>query len=158
MDFKHIIYAFACLSFAVVIGAAVYEHVAVVPRWATAPPASLSMFQGKYGLNPTPFWVAIHPVTLLLLTAAIILFWKTGSRPYLLITFAGYVIVLIITFTFFVPQLIAITNTAFSGEADHALTKRAKLWEALSLVRLFFLIVLAIVGFLGLTKTGMRSA
>ncbi|MBX3254696.1 MAG: hypothetical protein KF862_11195 [Chitinophagaceae bacterium] len=156
MDFKNIVYAFACLSFAIVIGGAVYEHVAVVPRWSSAPPASLSMFQGKYGLNPTPFWKAIHPVTLLLLTATMILFWKTGSRPYLLITSIGYVVVLIITFAFFVPELIAVTGTAFSQKIDVFLAKRAKLWEALSLVRLLFLIVLAIVGFAGLTKTTPR--
>jgi len=158
MDFKNIIYAFACLSFAVVIGAAIYEHVAVVPRWSAAPPASLSMFQGKYGLNPTPFWIAIHPVTLLLLLVSIVLFWKTGSRPYLLITFAGYVIVLVVTFAFFVPQLIAITTTAFSENIDPLLIKRAKLWEILSLLRLLFLIVLAIAGFLGLTKTVLQPS
>jgi len=157
MDFKNIIYAFACLSFAVVVGAAIYEHIAVVPRWSAAPPASLSMFQGKYGLNPTPFWVAIHPVTLVLLLVSIILFWKTGGRPYLLTTSIGYVVVLIITFAFFVPELIAITGAGFSATEDPSLTKRAQLWEALSLVRLAFLIILAIVGFLGLTKIGMQS-
>lgn len=152
MDFKNIVYAFACLSFAIVIGAAVYEHVAVVPRWTAAPPVSLSMFQGKYGLNPTPFWKAIHPVTLLLLIAALLLFWKTGSRGYLLTTFIGYIIVLIITFAFFVPELIAITTATLSESADHSLITRAKQWESLSLVRLLFLILLAIAGFLGLTK------
>lgn len=152
MDFKKIVYAFACLSFAVVIGAAVYEHVAVVPQWTAAPPLSLSMFQGKYGLNPTPFWKAIHPVTLLLLSVSIILFWKTGSRPYLLTTGIGYVLVLVITFAFFVPELIAITSSGYTSQSDDSLVKRASLWEALSLLRLAFLIVLAIVGFLGLTK------
>lgn len=158
MELKNIIYAIACLSFAVVIGAAVYEHIAVVPGWSAAPPASLSMFQGKYGLNPTPFWIAIHPVTITLLSLAIILFWKTGSRYYLLITFTGYVIVLLITFAFFVPELIAITNTAFSENTDDSLVKRAKQWELWSLVRLAFLIVLAIVAFLGLTKSGMTTS
>lgn len=153
MDFKNIIYAFACLSFAVVIGGAIYEHMAVVPRWSAAPPASLSMFQGKYGLDPTPFWKTIHPVTLLLLTASIILFRKTGSMPYLLTTTTGYVIVLIITFVFFVPELIAITGAPYSENIDGSLTKRAKQWEILSLVRLSFLIALAIIAFLGLTKT-----
>ena len=158
MHFKNIVYAFACLSFAVVIGAAVYEHVAVVPVWSAAPPASLALFQGKYGLNPTPFWVAIHPITLALLSAAIILFWKTNSKPYLIITSIGYVIVLIITFAFFVPELIAITGTVFSESIDTSLVKRAKLWEILSLVRLLFLIVLAIVAFLGLTTSGLKQS
>ena len=156
MDLRNIIYAFACLSFAVVIGAAVYEHVAVVPRWTAAPPASLTMFQGKYGLNPTPFWKSIHPVTLLLLIASIILMRKTGSKPYLLITFTGYVLVLIITFSFFVPELIAITGATMEN-TDPTLAKRAGLWETLSLVRLSFLIILAITCFLGLTKSGLKS-
>ncbi|MBN8787351.1 MAG: hypothetical protein J0I84_09685 [Terrimonas sp.] len=156
MDIKNIIYAFACLSFAVVTGAAIYEHIAVVPRWSAAPPVSLSMFQGKYGLNPTPFWIAIHPVTLLLLFASVILFWKTGSRSYLLITSAGYVLVLIITFAFFVPELIAITGTPYSEHMNDSLTKRAKQWEILSLVRLSFLIILAIIVFLGLTKSKVQ--
>ncbi|HMR83530.1 MAG TPA: hypothetical protein PKE30_10375 [Niabella sp.] len=153
MNFENIIYALACLSFAVVVGAAIYEHIAVVPGWSAAPPASLSMFQGKYGLNPTPFWKAIHPVTLLLLAAAIILFWKTGSKAYLLITSVGYIIVLMITFAYFVPELIAITSTSYSENIDDFLTKRAKQWEVLSLVRLSFLIILAITAFLGLTKS-----
>ncbi|MGC4231973.1 MAG: hypothetical protein QM594_03095 [Niabella sp.] len=153
MNFENIIYALACLSFAVVVGAAIYEHIAVVPGWSAAPPASLSMFQGKYGLNPTPFWKAIHSVTLLLLAAAIILFWKTGSKAYLLITSVGYIIVLMITFAYFVPELIAITSTSYSENIDDFLTKRAKQWEVLSLVRLSFLIILAITAFLGLTKS-----
>lgn len=158
MDFKNIIYAFACLSFAVVVGAAIYEHIAVVPGWSAAPPASLSMFQGKYGLNPTPFWIAIHPVTLLLLAASMVLFWKTGSRPYLLTTSTGYIMVLIITFAYFVPELIVITGTPFSENIDSSLTNRAKRWETLSLVRLSFLILLAVTAFSGLTKTGIHPS
>lgn len=156
MELKNIVYILACLSFAVVIGAAIYEHVAVVPRWSAAPPASLSMFQGKYGLNPTPFWKAIHPITLLLLTGSLFLLWKTDSRGYLIFTIAGYVLVLIITFVFFVPELIAITGTTFSESIDDTLIKRAQLWEKLSLVRLLFLIVVAIVAFLGLTKLNVQ--
>jgi hypothetical protein len=153
MDFKDVIYALACLSFSVVIGAAIYEHVAVVPMWTKAPPASLSMFQGKYGLNPAPFWIYIHPVTLLLLAVDLILFWKTGRRSHLLITSVGYVVILAITFAHFVPELIAITRTAFSEKVDPALLRRARLWETLSLVRLSALVVLSIVLFLGLTRS-----
>lgn len=152
MNFKNIIYSFACLSFAVVIGAAIYEHVAVVPGWTAAPPASLSMFQGTYGLNPTPFWMYIHPVTLLLFITSLVLFWKAPCRKNLLIVTAGYVIILVITFIHFVPELISITGTVYSENIDAGLTKRAHLWETLSLIRLAALIVLAIVLFFGLTK------
>lgn len=152
MNIKHVIYAITCLSFAIVIGGAVYEHIAVVPQWSAAPPHSLSMFQGKYGLNPTPFWMYIHPVTLVLFAISIALFRNTASRPHLLISSIGYVIILVITFSFFVPELITITGATYAEHADAVLTQRAGLWETLSLVRLSVLIFLAIVLFLGLTR------
>ncbi|MDQ4141473.1 MAG: hypothetical protein M3142_13270, partial [Bacteroidota bacterium] len=132
MKIKDITYSITCLSFAIIIGAAVYEHLAVVPRWSAGPPASLSMFQGKYGLNAGAFWKLIHPVTLLLFTATLTLFWKTERRKNILVTLTGYVIILIITATYFVPELLAITGTAFSETFDPTLTKRAQLWELLS--------------------------
>jgi hypothetical protein len=152
MNLKAILYAFACLSFSVVIGAAVYEHLAVVPQWSAGPPFSLSMFQGKYGLNAAAFWIPIHPVTLLLLMGALVCAWKTDGRKHVLITLAGYVTILGITAVYFVPELLAITGTAFSETIDPSLTQRAQLWELMSLVRLSVLVVLAIVLFVGLTR------
>jgi hypothetical protein len=156
MNFKDTLYAFACLSFSVVIGGAVYEHLAVVPQWSAEPPFSLSMFQGKYGLNAAAFWMPIHPVTLLLLIAALVVSWKTGGRNNVLITLAGYVTILGITAVYFVPELLAITGTAFSGTIDPSLTQRANRWELLSLVRLTVLVGLAIVFFSGLTRLHVR--
>ncbi|MFT3793788.1 hypothetical protein [Flavobacterium sp.] len=156
MNNRDFIYALACLSFAVVIGGAVYEHLAVVPRWTMAPPASLSMFQGEYGLNPTAFWKPIHPITLLLFATSLVLSWKWKRRKNILIATIGYVIVLVVTFAFFVPELIALTTTAYSQTIDIGLVKRAKLWEMLSLVRLTVLIMLSLVLFLGMTKNEER--
>lgn len=157
MNFKNIIYSFACLSFSIVIGAAVYEHLAVVPRWAAAPPASLSMFQGQYGLYAQAFWMPIHPVTLALLLITLLLSWKSPRRSNILITLIGYAAVLGITFVYFVPELIAITGTQYSETVDAALTARASKWETLSLVRLVFLIILSINLFLGLTKSYQKN-
>ncbi len=156
MHAKDFVYSFTCLSFAVVIGAAVYEHLAVVPQWSAAPPASLSMFQGKYGLNAGAFWMYIHPVTLLLFIAALALSWKTDRKKNLLTTFAGYLAIIIITAIYFVPELMAITGTPFSETVDPSLTKRAQLWELLSLIRLAVLVVLSQVLFLGLTKVAAQ--
>jgi hypothetical protein len=158
MNLKAILYAFACLSFSVVIGGAVYEHLAVVPQWSAAPPVSLSMFQGKYGLNAAAFWIPIHPVTLLLLMGVLVSAWKTDSRKNALITLTGYMIVVGITAAYFVPELLAITGTAFSETVDPSLTQRAKLWELMSLVRLSVLVGLAIVLFLGLTRLHVKRA
>ena len=158
MNLRDILYAFASLSFAVVIGAAVYEHLAVVPRWAAAPPVSLSMFQGPYGLNPGIFWQMIHPVTLLLMIFSLVVFWKASRKKNIVITLISYVIILIITAIYFVPELLEITGTPYSKIVDEALIKRAKLWEVLSIIRMFILIALSIIFFLGLTKPSLKQS
>lgn len=157
MKLKDLIYAITCLSFAVVIGAAVYEHLAVVPKWTAAPPHSLSMFQGQYGLYAQAFWIPVHPVTLALFVMTLITSWKSGRRFNVLVAFAGYFAVLAVTFAFFVPELIAITSTPFSETVSPELTQRAQLWEKLSLVRLAVLILLSLTLFLGLTKGNEKS-
>ena len=145
--------ALGSISFIIVIGGATYEHLAVVPVWSSAVPASLSMFQGDYGLASSNFWIPIHPVTLALLTAALILNWSTERRAYILTCIAGYILILVTTFIYFVPELLALTGNTYSTIVDSELTRRAGWWEFLSLVRLAALILLAIVLQLGLTRT-----
>ena len=156
MNFKNLIYSLACLSFSVVIGAAIYEHLAVVPQWAAGPPASLSMFQGDYGLYPQAFWIPVHPITLALLLLALIISWKSQRRTNVITTLIGYVAILVITFIYFVPELIAITTTPYSDTVDAALTERAEKWEMLSLVRLGFLMLLSLILFMGLTRSNNK--
>ena len=156
MNFKNLIYSFTCLSFSVIIGAAIYEHLCVVPQWAAGPPASLSMFQGDYGLYAQAFWIPIHPVTVVLMLITLLMSWKSPRRINVLIPFIGYAAVLAITFIFFVPELIAITTTTYADTVDSGLTERAKQWEMLSLVRLGFLIILSLILFSGLTRTNNR--
>lgn len=139
------------ISFITVIGGAVYEHLAVVPVWASAVPASLSMFQGEYGLRAQNFWIPIHPVTLVLLAASLVLHWRTPRRNFILTTLAGYLLILVITFFYFVPELMALTQSAYSTAVDAELTRRAGMWETLSLVRLAFLVVLAVALLRGLS-------
>jgi hypothetical protein len=141
------------LSFIIVIGGATYEHLAVVPVWSSAVPASLSMFQGEYALAAQAFWIPIHPVTLALLSLAMILNWRTKRRNYILTAIGGYLSILVATFIYFVPELIALTGSQYSTVVDYELTRRAGRWEFLSLIRLGALILLAIVLLLGLTRS-----
>ena len=155
ISFKNIILIAAAISFIIVLGAAVYEHVAVVPRWKLAPPASLAMFQGPYGINTAAFWKPIHPVTLLLLIVALIANWKTARRKLLLIHLSGYLLVLIITFIYFVPELISFMTMPYQQTVDQALVERAYRWETLSLIRLFFIVGLAFTILLSLIKSAL---
>lgn len=147
----NLLLSLALLSYIIVIGGAVYEHSAMVPQWTAAPPASLALFQGAYGLKAQNFWIPIHPVTLLLMTAALMTNWRSARRRTISLSMGAYVLVLVITFSLFVPELIAITGTPYSDTVDAALQARAGKWEALSLVRLAFLIINAIVFLSALT-------
>jgi len=151
---KDLIYSTTCLAFAIIIGGAIYEHLGVVPQWSAAPPVSLTMFQGQYGLKPETFWMIIHPLTVLLFVVSLILHWKTRRKKTLLLVFGGYVCILIITSIYFVPELISIITTTPSSVVDADMTRRAATWEALSIVRLFVLIISSLVLFSGLTKSG----
>lgn len=153
--FKNTIYSLLCLSFSIIIGAAVYEHLSVWPKAFSAIPKSLTMFQGEYGLESAPFWMAIHPVTLILFLITLILVWRTERRKYVLFSLIGYVIVLITTFIYFVPELISLVTSNFQDSVDVALTKRGSRWEILSLVRLVFLIIIALTLNYGFSKSAL---
>jgi hypothetical protein len=147
----------ACISFIVVIGGATYEHLAVVPVWAKAVPASLTMFQGEYGLAAQNFWIPIHPATIVLLVVGLIANWRSARMGYIVATLAGYLAILVITAIYFVPELLTITQSAYSSTVDVELTQRAKYWETLSLVRLGMLIVLAVILQFGLSRPAERN-
>jgi len=156
MIFKDIIYAITCLLFSIIIGGAVYEHLAIIPFWSSGPPASLTMFQGEYGLNSEPFWITIHPVTILFLIFTLIISWITTRRFNIVVTLIGYILILVATATYFVPELLDIINTPFLNTSDNDLTSRSKMWETLSIIRLFLLIVLSLILFSGLTKNNQK--
>ena len=140
------------------IGGAVYEHVAVVPVWTSAVPASLAMFQGEYAVAAWRFWIPVHPVTMSLLVAAMLLNWRTERRGFILVAVLGYAAVLAATFVFFVPELMALTQLSFGPVVDPELTRRAKNWETLSLVRLAVLITLAITLLFGLSRSAVARS
>jgi hypothetical protein len=155
---KNLIYSIASLLFAIVIGGAVYEHLALVPQWTAGPPLSLALFQGEHGLKPGRFWIPIHPVTLLFLLTSLFLHWRTDRRRPLLIAGVGYLLILVVTSIYFVPELMELTTTPFSPVVNEELKQRALTWERLSLARLAVLLVLGVVLINGLTRPGAWSA
>jgi len=153
---KDLLLILASICFIIILGAAVYEHVAVVPKWSAAPPSSLAMFQGEYGLQAQYFWMSIHPATLLLMVAALIANWKNTRRKSILIGLGSYVLILAITSAYFVPELLSITGTPFQDTVDQGLVKRASMWETLSLIRLFFIAILSVILLSALTKSNEK--
>ncbi len=153
MSSKNIFYALACISYCLIIGTGVYEHLAVWPIAFAEPPKSLYMFQGNYAVQSELFWKLVHPISLVLLLVALVLNWKTARKKYILFTLTIYIIALIATFIYFVPELKSIIATPYSNTIDAAIQKRGHLWINLSLIRLTFIFISAFVLILGLTKT-----
>ena len=152
-NYKNLIYTLLCLCLSIIVGAGLYEHLAVWPRAYTSPPKSLSMFQGEFGINPNTFWAKIHPITLLFFVTVLFLFWKSERRKFVLIPFIGYVMLIIATFTYFVPELIDIVSTRYGDSINQGLIERGSRWEILSLIRLALVTILALFLFWGLTKS-----
>lgn len=152
MNFKNFLYILTCLSFSVILGAAVYEHTAIWPSAFSAIPRSLVIFQGAYKLNAVAFWMPIHPVTFALFITTLMVHWRTPRRKFLIIPTIGYAVVLLITFAYFVPELIDLTGTPFNDVTDASKTQRAQRWITLSFVRGASLFALAVVLYFGLTK------
>ena len=156
MNVKNFLYGLSCFLFTLIIGAGVYEHIAIWPRAFAALPASLSMFQGEYGLESAPFWMSIHPLTLLVFLITLFISWKTARKKHVLLAVIGYVVVLIATFTYFVPELLDLIQTPFSTEVNQQLTNRGTRWENLSLVRLGLITVIAANLYAGVFKSGEK--
>lgn len=151
---RTLILILACISFVIVIGGGTYEHAGIVPVWASAVPASLAMYQGEYAIAPGRFWIPVHPMTLVLFIIVLIANWRTERCKFILVPLAGYAAVLVMTFVWFVPELMAITQSAYSATVDAELTRRAGNWKTFSLMRLAFLLVMAMVLLFGLSKSG----
>jgi len=136
MSTKNLFYILTCVVFCIPFGAGLYEHVAIWPAAYAEPPKSLTMFQGAYGVESAPFWMTIHPVTLVLFIITLILHWRTERKKTVLIAFSIYAAILVVTSIYFVPELMRIVNTPYSDTIDADLQKNAALWVNLSLVRL----------------------
>ncbi len=153
MNSKTILYVLVCISYCLIIGAGTYEHFAVWRVAFAEPPRSLMMFQGGYALKSESFWQLIHPVTLGLFLLTLAMNWKTVRRKYILITFGTYLVAIIATFIYYVPELKSIIATPYAATVDTAIQERASLWITLSIVRLICIFASAFVLILGLTKS-----
>ena len=103
------------------------------------------------------FWMSVHPVTLLLFVITLVISWKTKRKKNVLIALGGYIVILLVTASFFLPELIELTSAPYSDTIDASLQLRANRWVVLSLIRLGVLIVLGMNLLLGLTKTEQHA-
>ncbi len=124
------------LLFGVLNGGGLYEEIIVAPVWSASPPTSLTLIQGPNGLSLTDFWIPFHIAANIFLIIALILNWRSHKRRlYLLIVFGMYIIIRVVTFAYFAPEIIAFENTAAEGSYSPELAARVERWVTLSWFR-----------------------
>lgn len=120
----------------VLLGGIVYSHIVFFPVYLSALPDSAIVVNGTYGLDEVPFWMLIHPLLILSLIFASVLNWKNKQRRKLiLISFAIYIVVLVVSNLFFIPELIAFKQSPESNLSPADWLSRGNRWQHLSWIR-----------------------
>ncbi len=142
--FSFLTLSMLCLGWGVLCGAVVYEHLAVIPQWTREPPVSLTMWNGPFGLKAERFWMAIHPLLLLLLAGALVLEWEHPQRRlWLGVTAGAYAVIIAATVAYYVPELLKLTREPQAPIPPPEWRRRARRWELWSFPRSALVLVLA---------------
>lgn len=118
------------------LGGIAYSHLVYFPVYLSALPDSAVIVNGPYGLNEARFWGLIHPLLILSLIATIVLNWKQKARRKLIgITIVLYVLVILATTLYFVPELMAFANSPNLSVSPEEWLARGRRWQRLSWLR-----------------------
>ena len=126
----------AVILWGTLLGGIAYSHLVYFPVYLSALPDSAVVVNGPYGLHEAIFWMTIHPLLILSLIVALILNWKSRSRRKLiLISFSIYIVVIVVTQIYFLPELVAFERSPKSGLSPGEWLARGQRWQRLSWVR-----------------------
>lgn len=118
------------------LGGIAYSHLVYFPVYLSALPDSAVVVRGPYGLHEAIFWMTVHPLLILSLIVALVLNWKAKSRRKLiLISFAIYFVVLVITQIYFLPELVAFEGSPETNVLRSEWIARGQRWQTLSWIR-----------------------
>lgn len=126
----------AIIFWGTLLGGIAYSHLVYFPAYLSDLPASAVVVNGPYGLNEGIFWGLIHPLLIISLVAALVLNWNsTARRKLIAISFAVYVIVLLVSIFYFIPELVLFKNSPQSTVLATEWLARGRRWQRLSWLR-----------------------
>jgi hypothetical protein len=126
----------AIVLWGTLLGGVVYSHLVYFPVYLSDLPNSAVLVNGPYGLNDVRFWAIIHPLLIIALAAALVLNWTSPARrKFIALSFAVYVTVLLISFFYFVPELVLFRNSPQSTVTAAEWVARGRRWQRLSWLR-----------------------
>jgi hypothetical protein len=126
----------AITCWGILLGGIAYSHLVYFPVYLSDLPESAVVVTGPYGLNEAIFWILLHPLLILSLASAAVLNWRTPRRRRLILgSLAIYVVVLVATSVYFLPELRAFAQSAESGLEKAEWKVRGQQWQRLSWIR-----------------------
>lgn len=126
----------AIIIWGTLLGGIVYSHIVFFPVYLSDLPNSAVIVNGTYGLNEARFWMTVHPVLILSLIVALALNWKFKARRRLIaLSFGIYIVVLIVSSLYFIPELIAFAQSPKSNVSASEWLARGNRWQYLSWIR-----------------------
>lgn len=118
------------------LGGTAYAHLVYFPVYLSALPDSAVVVNGPYGLHEGRFWVLIHPLLVLSLILTLALNWRLKARRALIgLSFVVYVIVLVVSSLYFIPELRAFADSPNSTLSPAEWLARGQRWQRLSWLR-----------------------
>jgi len=145
---------FVTVSFwAILIGGIVYSHIVYFPPYLSHLPESTSIITGPHGLQEGNFWMVVHPAVILSTILSLILNLKQRSRrKFIIAATLIYVLALVATILYFLPELEAFANSNNSTTTPAEWYERGQTWQYLSYVRGFSMFVGFVLLLIALTK------
>lgn len=127
----------------ILAGGVMYTHIVYFPPYLSHLPESNQLITGDYGLHDNLFWMTIHPMVILTTIITLILNWKLRIRQkYILSSFGIYILALLATAIYFVPELMAFADSDnYPNVSKTEWIKRGQTWLNLSLIRGFFIFI-----------------
>ena len=126
----------AIIFWGTLLGGVAYSHLVYFPPYLSDLPGSAVLVNGPYPLNDARFWAVVHPLLILSLVAALVFNWKSRARRNLIaLSFLVYVVMLVISGLYFVPELTLFKNSPDSTIAPAEWLARGRRWQRLSWLR-----------------------
>lgn len=126
----------AVILWGTLLGGIAYSHLVYFPVYLSALPDSAIIVNGPYGLNEAVFWMTIHPLLILTLILTLVLNWKSKpQRKLIMISFAIYIVVIVVSGLYFIPELEAFQRSPESSLTPAEWLARGQLWQRLSWIR-----------------------
>ena len=120
----------------VLLGGIVYSHMVFFPPYLAGLPNSAVLVNGPYPIHDENFWTLIHPLAILSLIVSLALNWKIrGRRKLIAIPLIVYVLAIVVTALYFVPELRAFKNSQNMAVSPAEWYARGQRWQHLSWTR-----------------------